>query len=63
MSGVDEHATYKVPEKLPAIVKFKRNQESGMMEPVVYNDTRSHMLRTSTNEGFKSAMNEFLQQK
>ena len=58
--GINESPVYKVPRKLPALVYFKRQPDGSFKEIIEYSKTREHMLKTSTNEKFESAMNEWI---
>ena len=59
-NGVNESQVYKNPQKLPAIVLFKRQADGSFKQQVEYSNTREHMLKTSTEKDFNKAMEEFL---
>lgn len=59
--GCNEPAVYKLPNKLPALVLFKRDADGGVKKVIEYEHTREQMLRTSTNDSFSEAMKQFIE--
>ena len=59
--GCNEPSVYKLPQKLPALVLFKR--DGSVKQVVEYEHTREQMLRTSTNDSFSEAMKQFIEKK
>jgi hypothetical protein len=65
-NGMNESELFKNPSKLPALVLFRANKDklqgddSVMKEHVLFENTRSHMLKTSNKEDFIKDVKDFL---
>jgi hypothetical protein len=51
-NGINESAVYKNPQKLPALVYFRRQPDGSFKEVIEFDRTRELMLRSSTNAKF-----------
>jgi hypothetical protein len=65
-NGMNESEVFKNPSKLPALVLFRANKDklqgddSVMKEHIAFENTRSHMLKTSNKEDFIKEVRDFL---